>query len=615
MEFPSRSKLEQSSEASRFLVLRWQELFAKYTPDTYRPHLMDAPGLLEELRWVSELAAEDGRWDRQRRLVVEELKHCMERDSLVGELSPRIQYALKDLKVDTKPGECEAIARLGCEELQDYGDFAFSRLEQLLDKESGNGKLKSKQKADRLLGRIATRAVQRGFGRRYCEQLLSESDLQKEPFDVLDQLQEGLNGSECTWRCIYALKCARSDRHIIEKLLDEGEFDVLEGKETPSGGQAWTQFQKKTDSSHYASLEVTAADPQDAVHKGLVQLNRLVDLVNFYYSAAPIRIERKIYADHGREQFLDELDATSISGLRPQRNATERALDLYDTIDWEEVPRELVRTLEQRAAAYTATDVRVRFVNLWSAMETLTSPRPESSVHDRVVSAVMPLVTAHRPRKILRYAAILLHEMGVISKLKHESEYLVHSDKSSVDPAELLFILSRGAPGESDNDPADEDRVSVDAILKELLLPATEYHPVVCNRLFRLWKEFHEPANLRSKLETSAKRVSWQLERIYRARNLLVHTGRRLGYLPYLLKNLEYYFSTVLGRVLHDLTDNEDWTVMDALQSRKMEWVFLRDALDASPDIVTASHLNLETSSNLMEQPVWGDAAGSGSAD
>lgn len=615
MEFPSRSKLEQSTEASRFLVLRWQELFAKYTPDTYRPYLMDTPGLLEELRWVSELAEEDERWDRQRRLVIEELKYCAERDPLVGELSPRIQCALDDLKQDASPGECEALARLGCEELRDYGDLAFDRLEQLLGKEAGDGDLSSKEKANRLLGRIATRAVQRGFGRRYCEQLLTESHLHEEPLDVLQELQQGLNGSEREWRCIYALNSDRSDRHIIEELLDKSKFDVLDGEETPSGGKAWTQFQRQTESSHFAFVEVAAADPQDAVHKGLVQLNRLVDLVNFYYSAAPIRIERKIYADHDREQFLDELDATSISGLRPQRNATERALDLYETIDWKEVPRELVRTLEQRAAAYTATDVRVRFVNLWSAMETLTSPRPESAVCERVVSAVVPLVTSLRPRKVLRYAAILLHETGVVPKIKHASDFFIYSDATRVDPAELLFVLSRAVKSESDDISADDGHVSVDGILAELLFPATAHHTVVCNRLHRLWKEFHEPSTLRSKLKRSHQRVTWQLERIYRARNLLVHTGRRLSYLPYLLKNLEYYFSTVLGRVLHDLTENENWTVMDALQSRKLEWVFLRDALVDSAEIVTASHLNLETSSELIDEPVWAEPDSGADAD
>ena len=162
MWFPPKTQLQQASEATGFLTLRWRELFAKHVPDTYRPRLMDTPGLLDELQWVSELTIHDSRWARHLRLIIKELKQVVVADQLVKEHSPRLFHVIQELSSDAKPKECESIARLGLEELHAYEDWAFTELNGLLS-QANSGKLAEKERAETLIGHIATRAVQRGF--------------------------------------------------------------------------------------------------------------------------------------------------------------------------------------------------------------------------------------------------------------------------------------------------------------------------------------------------------------------------------------------------------------------------------------------------------------------
>lgn len=582
MWFPAPASLKNSSEATRFVALRWRELFAKYTPDTYRPRLMDAPALLEELSWISEMAKADERWGRQLSVVKKELREVTADDLLLERNTPRLHTAFQNLSGASSPVECASIAKLGRQALEGYQDWAMDGLEELLDSNSKGGGLKQKAEADQLLGRIATRAVQAGFGRRYCEHLITEDHLELDASALLRVLRRGLNGTERDWLCIYALNDARNDG-TIRQLLERTEFDLLENKRKPSGGEDWIRFKNATKGAHLACVAISSADPQNAVHEGLNRLNRLVHVVNFYYGASPISVEPKVFAQADRDQFFSELDATSISGIKPHRQATERALKLYERADWAQIPQEVVSSLQQRAAAYGATDVKDRFVNLWSALETLVSSRPEGSIHKRVLGCVPALVVATRPRKVVRYVAICLNRLDVLERLKKTTSLFQHSRASFIDPAEVLNVLCTYS--------IDHNGDRVNTVLKHHLFPATHTNALVCNRLFQLWKEFSDPALLLSSLDRSHRHVGWQIERIYRARNLLIHTGRRLDYLPYLLKNLEYYFAMVLGGVVHDVTNNTNWTVHDSLQSRLMDWTHLRTALERNPEAITASEL------------------------
>src|SRR5437016_3164919 len=64
MLFPLQTALTRSSEATAFVVLRWQELFDSATPDTFQPRLLNLPSLVKELEAVATLALQSSAWDK-----------------------------------------------------------------------------------------------------------------------------------------------------------------------------------------------------------------------------------------------------------------------------------------------------------------------------------------------------------------------------------------------------------------------------------------------------------------------------------------------------------------------------------------------------------------------
>jgi hypothetical protein len=93
-------------------------------------------------------------------------------------------------------------------------------------------------------------------------------------------------------------------------------------------------------------------------------------------------------------------------------------------------------------------------------------------------------------------------------------------------------------------------RILLDGNYKDIrdeLMKMCSENPLALHRLWKLNKDFGTPGALLSSIENHQKRVAWQLHRIYRARNNLVHAGRVPTYLDSLILNaFEYYTNSVV---------------------------------------------------------------------
>ena len=86
--------------------------------------------------------------------------------------------------------------------------------------------------------------------------------------------------------------------------------------------------------------------------------------------------------------------------------------------------------------------------------------------------------------------------------------------------------------------------------------------PLLLQRLKLLQNIFSDPGQAISKIERHEQRVRWQLHRIYRQRNEIVHSGRVSSMNSGIIDNAQsYYYSTIrlLERILRErrLSDAE----------------------------------------------------------
>lgn len=560
---------EGKEEPSTWLVQRWSELFDRYSPDTFRAPVMHLTALLWELRELTQLAMDESRLESQRGFVLDELRQ--------SPIHQRERLTKKSRLVLSKLGRADLKTELHLlesiwEELQPETQAAqHGPIADLKGLEPENF-LKCKTHVDRLITELATDSLHRGFGRAYCRSLLDAHDTAKQPTDIFQLLQDGLFGDEVAWRCVFGVQDYTGKRSMTQ-IAPKTKFRPLARENRLNGGQEWHNFVHSAEGLALFFVDIRDRDPHNAIHIGFRDLRRIAEVLNFYHGAAPVRIHSKVFAfrpDTPTSQYLLDFEAEAVGGTKAQRNAIARAEASLDGLASIDVPSQLQNALELRNLAYSTTSTPLRFTHMWSALEALVSPRREDAVIGRVLGAVPTIVVHGRFRKIVKYLAIRLHEGRCLERLPKDL-IGVHfaSSSSRFVSATDLFRLLRFVE-------ARDGKPHNAALLKVFgsVSPLDRFH------LHEAWKMLSDPKKTKRAHINSYERVTWQLRRIYRARNLLVHTGRVSPLLPHLLRNLEFYLSLVITAVLHDVS-SRGYSVRKSLDLRAIEYEYLIDTLDA----------------------------------
>ena len=88
-----------------------------------------------------------------------------------------------------------------------------------------------------------------------------------------------------------------------------------------------------------------------------------------------------------------------------------------------------------------------------------------------------------------------------------------------------------------------------DALRNELYGHLKDFH-LLRFRVFKLSETLAEPKKISEMLETHERKVMWQIRRMYRTRNLIVHSGTVPSYVSTLIENGHDYLDQVLFYVM-----------------------------------------------------------------
>ncbi len=212
------------------------------------------------------------------------------------------------------------------------------------------------------------------------------------------------------------------------------------------------------------------------------------------------------------------------------RKQTQQVLKSFDGASSER----LISAINTAALARASNNPENQLISLWSAVEVLLSDPPGSKpriVH--YIDAVIPCICSKYAR---RYIVALSEELQVIYKknfIKLLNE--LPGVEIALDvPTKFSHLLFDGAH--------EAGRSSLMQMCRD--------NPLALYRLWKVNKDFGTPGELKKTLEDHEKRVQWQLHRIYRARNQLVHSGKVPSYLESLVLNAFEYFTSAVVPIL-----------------------------------------------------------------
>ena len=279
--------------------------------------------------------------------------------------------------------------------------------------------------------------------------------------------------------------------------------------------------------------KVQALDCHTAREKAEHRMGRLRDLFTLYHHKNQITwnentIIRQCCIDDLRVVALPKSPVEKGYDLKPIRASmllnTMLKTVRFDTQDFQKFNR----AVDFHGLSVTSNDPENQLLNLWIALETITPTHTGSAKISQIIDGVIPFLTINY---IWRIVGRLSQDLSRWNSSEiHRILKSVPSPKNFgvIKRVFLLLVL----------DECEGEREDLYAALKDFHL--------LRFRVFSLARALNTPEKVLSLIDEHESKVSWQIRRIYRTRNLIVHSGRTPSFVSALIENAHDYLDQVL---------------------------------------------------------------------
>lgn len=536
MRFRSLEKWDVSPEIEGliFFAQRAEELLFDYTVDSYKPMSLNAPFLCTEALSVID-DIEKGLIDKANlRPILDELSWSLKNDEVAKSL---IDLPIENYILDTEKSSIEEV-KLRLAVLRRTLD-SYRYLDKCVELLGTAIVDKKKKDIDMLSKLLYTNLINLGVNKSYlCKKTLDFFYVGKSPEkivccgsfkDYIEHIYPKSHKFELYfWISGLIDVVSESTEAFSIEVLDELPSDVTEMLPKSKSPIPSITYKKVAKVSGVRALDWYSA--KEIAEK---KLARLRDLYNLYHHKSKIEWDDKAIVIQCCEETPRLLDflitpIEKIEDERPER-ASQKLNRLLKNLNLSrESFEKFNRAVDFHSLSANTRDVENQLLNLWIGLETITPTLSGHAKISQVCEGIMPFLSIMYTKRLI----------GVFTK------DLFRWDKRTVISILNKVPVPKGA--------RSIEKVAVllcspdcDELRKDLYSSLKDFH-LLRFRAFSLNQKFNTPEKVISLLEEHENKVLWQIRRIYRSRNLLVHSGRTLQYLPSLVENAHDYFDQVI---------------------------------------------------------------------
>ena len=533
-------KSDPSLEGLLFFAQRMDELLFDYTLDSYKPSALNAPFLcVEALRLIEDI---ENKLIEPANLghVLRELEWSIHNDKLAKSLLDvdLDYYVLHDdeTSLSEKRKRLEALSRT-------IGPTRYlSKCNNLLIESVES---KSKKNIELLARTLVTTLVNIGYSKTFIyNTTLDHFFLGDNPkIETTRSLVDYLNNFNTKIHHYEALFLVDP---LVKKVSESVKaFNIEVCDDVPEDFADAVEDHQYAKSNEYEGFEyvliknIRAFDHQTARTGGERKIDNISDLFSLFYHKSQISWKREAI-------ILRKCCDKSSSLERPHKGAMEKGFDYK--------PSKAAKALNKLISSFALKDggsfkkfnrvadlhgicisndvVENQLVNLWTAIETLVPSHVGGSKINGIINFILPFVTINYIQRII---------VRFVSDLFQWDKNITRKTLNRVPNAHGLSIYEKALCllAIEENEP----------LRKELYVSLKDFH-LLRFRAFSLSEALSDSSSIKAIIETHKKKVSWQIRRIYRTRNLIVHSGRTPKYTETLIENGHDYLDQMMEGVM-----------------------------------------------------------------
>jgi hypothetical protein len=198
-------------------------------------------------------------------------------------------------------------------------------------------------------------------------------------------------------------------------------------------------------------------------------------------------------------------------------------------MDHQSLPK-FFRSAELHSLALNSDSNENQMINLWIALESLVPTSGEKAKIDAISNSIIPFLNLNYINRVLQ---------RLLSDLYNWNRKFIRVNLKKVEGSNLQAKLFRLLI-------LDE----YEYLREEINAEFKDFH-LLRNRFYYLSNTLNTPKKVKANIETHTTRVDWQVRRIYRARNSIVHSGKTPSFAPILIENIHDYLDVVMGTLVN----------------------------------------------------------------
>lgn len=549
-----------------FFAQRLEELLFDYTLDTYKPSALNAPFLCAEA--IGTIDDVEAKLINSSHLthITDELSWSIKGDRIAKALLDidLSNYLVKDSSADLSS------ARIRIEVLQKtlnpirYLVHCRTRLKKAIE-------AKHKIKIDQYSKTFVTTLVNLGLSKAFLyektlEAFFRPGDLRIESVEYFDHF------ADAVWPKIDTFTIYFRVSSLINEISTSVDiFDIAIHDELPEFLRPFAEskgFQREADETFIALDEIEAFDAYSAKDAAERIVDSLSDLFALYLHKDQItwKTQALVVPQSSGEPCV----------VYRQKGAMEKSFDmrpehaskaLNNLLRKSALPRggsfnRFRRIIDFHGICLTSGIPENQLLNLWIALETIVPSTAGRNKINNMIRGLLPfLMNAYVRRLVHRFTLdLVLWNSGYSRKLLKKVPHTLRMKSNR----KVLYLLALKE---------NED------LRNELYAALKDFH-LLRFRTFAMSRIVREPREVERLLQTHEKKVSWQLRRIYRTRNRIVHSGKTPSYVSSLIENAHDYLDIVLDAVIEmSCSEYKVETLEQAFQLQSFRYSRFRENL------------------------------------
>jgi hypothetical protein len=571
MKFPGPfewKNAEISSELHKFFVLLWWELFDEHTLDSWQVRSGNVRTILQEILESIRVAEDHAPFRHNVPHLLQEALSSCDLDPVFrthfsfakqyltrgrtdsGAKVPADPNSRRDAAQQDELASTASLVRIVLDRSSDYRQRLIADLRGVLSSASD----KEKEQVARLTLSLATELSVTGYSTPYLRQVSKRLlDPSLGHFvQRFDSLLAACSGKELEFTCLIPVRgspTATTSPAVGLRFLAARSSAARSPEET-----LFTKKHRTVAEATVRALDSTSA--RTAAEERLESALSAYALYQFDKAPAVGAAEALVMEIGGTpELLLPRHSGTSLKYSLNWQESGTKLLELCSRLQAKPEERErLVAALDYHRIAISAHTEEAKLVNLWVALECLIEGSGTSTI-ERICRAVPPALVLGHTRRLVSAVAIYIHDMWR-TRAKELKAIFPKYDERRLAPEDLLEVLL---------DPKDSPRV-------QALFDIVADNPLVKYRIFRLREHaLDSPEGLAKRLEHNRQNIDWQLRRIYRARNHVVHRAVCPRGAWKLVENLHAYLVLTTQAVVRDLSGTTGLeSIRDVFEGRRL---------------------------------------------